>query len=152
MEFHKNDGELEDCDVMANSPLPMGDVEGATGRVVIATVRREEGTYVRFVHLFRIQNCTLASELELPEDEWQESLKPAFAVGMIREMADAIPETSTTGDAAAAGSYYIVDHCEFVLVCDGSLLHSQSTTELESGHWYAEEKFVALLERWAPGS
>ena len=38
----------------------------------------------------------------------------------------------------------------FVLESDGSLLHSQSTAELEKGRSYDTLKMMAFLKRWAP--
>lgn len=38
----------------------------------------------------------------------------------------------------------------FVLAADGSLVHSQNTSELEEGHSYNEERVLAFLARWAP--
>lgn len=37
----------------------------------------------------------------------------------------------------------------FVLDCDGKLLHSQNTGELESGKSYDLEKFTAFLQKWS---
>ena len=39
----------------------------------------------------------------------------------------------------------------FVLDADGKLLHSQDTSLLEAGKGYDEAKFVAFLDKWAPG-
>lgn len=36
----------------------------------------------------------------------------------------------------------------FVLECDGKLLHSQNTGELEKDKDYDKDKFVAFLEKW----
>jgi thioredoxin-related protein len=36
----------------------------------------------------------------------------------------------------------------FVLDSDGTLLHSQSTAELEEGNWYNEAAILAFLDRW----
>ena len=38
----------------------------------------------------------------------------------------------------------------FVLDGDWKLLHSQDTSELEEGHGYSEETFLAFLEKWKP--
>jgi thiol:disulfide interchange protein len=37
----------------------------------------------------------------------------------------------------------------FILDSDGQLLHSQDTSELESGDSYSLEKFTAFLQKWA---
>ena len=38
----------------------------------------------------------------------------------------------------------------FVLGADGSLIHSQNTSELEEGHSYNQERVLAFLTRWVP--
>jgi hypothetical protein len=103
-------GKLEECTVMANRVLPLSDLGAATGRVLMVTVRSDEGTFVRFVHLFRIQDCTVVSELDLPDDDWQESLKPGFALGLLREIAAAAPKATTVEASGGTDTYYVVDH------------------------------------------
>jgi len=38
----------------------------------------------------------------------------------------------------------------FVLESDGTLVHSQGTSELEEGHSYNEERVLQFLARWVP--